>query len=107
APRKGNSNLDKLTSRVADVVPISIEERKARISKAQRLMEENDFRAIVLDSGTSMNYFTGMTWGQSERPMIVVIPVKGEVCYVCPKFEQDRLEERITIGSKVYPWEED
>lgn len=101
------SQLDQLTSSVADVIPISLEERKARIAKAQRLMEEKGFRAIVLDSGTSMNYFTGMTWGQSERPMVVVIPVKGEVCYVCPKFEQDRLEERIIIGSKVYPWEED
>lgn len=99
--------LDQLTSCVADIVPISIAERKSRISKAQRLMEEKGFRAIVLDSGTSMNYFTGMTWGQSERPMVAVIPAKGEVSYVCPKFEQDRLEERIIIGSDVYPWEED
>lgn len=99
--------LESRNSRVADIVPISIAERKSRISKAQRLMEEKGFRAIVLDSGTSMNYFTGMTWGQSERPMVAVIPVKGEVSYVCPKFEQDRLEERIIIGSDVYPWEED
>ncbi|MFN3996734.1 M24 family metallopeptidase [Algoriphagus sp.] len=101
------SPSDRLTSRMGDVVPISLEERKARIAKAQRLMEEKGFRAIILDSGTSMNYFTGMTWGQSERPMVVVIPAKGDVSYICPRFEQDRLEERITIGTKVYPWEED
>lgn len=101
------SQLGRLTSRVAEIIPITVEERKARIAKAQRLMDKNGFAAIVLDSGTSMNYFTGMTWGQSERPMVVVIPAKGDVCYVCPRFEQDRLEERIIIGSSVYPWEED
>ncbi len=92
---------------LAEIVPISLEERKSRIAKAQGLMEKNGFCAIVLDSGTSMNYFTGMTWGQSERPMVAVIPAKGGVSYVCPKFEQSRLEENIKIGREVYPWEED
>ena len=101
------SQLDQLTSRVADVVPISIEERKSRIAKAQSLMDKNGFAAIVLDSGTSMNYFTGMTWGQSERPMVAIIPAKGEVSYICPKFEESRLEERIILGTKIYAWEED
>lgn len=91
----------------AEIVPISLEERKSRIAKAQNLMAQNGMQAIVLDSGTSMNYFTGMTWGQSERPMVVVIPAKGEVSYICPKFEQSRLEENIKIGRDVYPWEED
>lgn len=99
--------LNEKNSKVAEIVPISQEERKSRIAKAQSLMEKNGFSAIVLDSGTSMNYFTGMSWGQSERPMVVVIPAKGDVSYVCPKFEQSRLEENIKIGRDVYPWEED
>lgn len=101
------SQLDQMTPRVADVVPITLEERKARIAKAQGLMEKNGFAAIVLDSGTSMNYFTGMTWGQSERPMVAIIPAKGDVSYICPKFEESRLEERIILGTKIYAWEED
>ena len=104
-------SLDRLTSRVADVVPISLDERKARVAKAQDLMAKNGFAAIVLDSGTTMNYFTAMTWGQSERPMVAVIPAKGEVSYICPKFEEDRLEEMLAtgtkLGDKIYPWEED
>lgn len=106
-----SSSPDLLSSKVADVVPISVDERKARVSKAQSLMDKNGISAIVLDSGTSMNYFTGMTWGQSERPMVAVIPAKGEVSYICPKFEEARLEEYIQmgnkIGDKIYPWEED
>ncbi|RIW18907.1 aminopeptidase P family protein [Algoriphagus lacus] len=107
AKKTSSPDFDQLTSRMADVVPISLEERKARIAKAQSLMEKNGIRAIVLDSGTSMNYFTGLTWGQSERPMVVVISAKGEVRYICPKFEQARLEELIKIGTDIYPWEED
>jgi Xaa-Pro dipeptidase len=103
--------LERLDSRVADVVPISIEERKARVAKAQDLMSKHRFAAIVLDSGTTMNYFTGMGWGQSERPMVAVIPAKGEVSFICPKFEEDRLVEMLAtgtkLGDKIYTWEED
>ncbi|WP_133555032.1 M24 family metallopeptidase [Algoriphagus boseongensis] len=103
--------FDRLPSFDAEIVPISMEERRSRIAKAQELMGKNGIQAIVLDSGTSMDYFTGMRWGQSERPMVAVIPAKGEVSYVCPKFEEDRLEELIAmgnkIGDKIYPWEED
>lgn len=105
------SPLESLSSRVADVAPISLEERKARVAKAQELMAKNGIQAIVLDSGTTMNYFTAMTWGQSERPMVAVIPAKGEVSFICPKFEEDRLEEMLAMGNKlgdkIYPWEED
>src|SRR5258708_1614767 len=36
-----------------DIVPITVEERQARIQKAQRLMLENKLEALILDSGTS------------------------------------------------------
>lgn len=99
--------LDALKPMTGDVVPITVEERQARIAKAQRLMEENKIAAIVLDSGTSMAYFTGMGWGASERPMVAVIPAQGEVKYVSPAFEAERLRELITIGKEVRVWEED
>jgi len=89
-----------------DVVPITLEERKGRIQKAQRLMGENKIDAILLDSGTSMVYFTGMGWGASERPMVAIVPAQGDVKYVCPAFEAERLRELITIGTEVRVWEE-
>jgi Xaa-Pro dipeptidase len=91
---------------MGDVVPITVEERQSRIAKAQRLMADNKIGAIILDSGTSMVYFTGMNWGASERPMVAVIPVQGDVKYVCPAFEAERLRELITIGKEVRVWEE-
>lgn len=99
--------MDKLKSRIQDISPISTQERKERVMKAQGLMKENDIKAMLLDAGTSMNYFTGIKWGGSERPMVVIIPAEGEVCYISPGFEEDRLKELIQIGSDVYPWQED
>jgi len=61
------------------IVPISVEERKQRIVKAQELMQQNKIDAIFLEGTTSCTYFTGMRWGQSERTFGVVIPSKGPI----------------------------
>lgn len=96
-----------LSSMLVGVKPISVEERKSRVEKAQRLMSEQKIEALVLDSGTSLGYFTGISWWPSERPMVAIIPAKGNVRYVCPGFEEARFRELITIGKDVYPWQED
>ncbi|HTH57075.1 MAG TPA: M24 family metallopeptidase [Cyclobacteriaceae bacterium] len=103
---KPKSLIDALKSRTDKVVPISVEERKARIEKAQRLMIENKMGAIYLDGGTSMEYFTGMKWGNSERMMAAIIPAKGEVKYVGPHFEEERIRELLVISGEVRVWEE-
>ena len=96
-----------LKTMTGDVVPISKSEREARIAKAQRLLAENKMDALVLESGTTLNYFTGVTWWPSERTMAAIIPAKGDAKYVCPGFEEARLREQITIGTEVYVWQED
>ena len=103
----GKSLFDELESMTNDVVPITIQEREERIRKAQRLMVEQKIGALLLDSGTSMEYFTGIKWGQSERTLAAIIPAKGAVKYVCPGFEESRFRELITIGKDVYVWQED
>ena len=47
-------------------------------------------------------------WGQSERTFGIVIPAKGDIAYVCPKFEDDRAKELINtaFGSELRCWEE-
>ena len=104
---KNNSSiLDDLQKMTDDVKPITVEERQARIAKAQKLMAENNMGALILDSGTSLVYFTGIHWWPSERTMVAIIPAKGEVKYVSPAFEADRLRELIKIGNDVRKWEE-
>ncbi|MEY4097212.1 MAG: hypothetical protein RL170_56, partial [Bacteroidota bacterium] len=91
-----------------DIVPITVAERKSRIAKAQELMAINKMDAIFLEGTTSCYYYTGMRWGQSERTFGVVIPAKGSLVYVCPKFEEDRARELIlpAFGEEVRCWEE-
>jgi len=92
-----------------DVVPITVEERKQRITKAQKLMGEQKIDGIFMEGTASSFYFTGMRWGQSERTFGLVIPAKGAIAYVCPKFEEDRARELInkSFGDEVRCWEED
>ncbi len=108
APKQveSKSPLDDLKSMMEGVAPITLDERKARLEKAQRLMTDNKIDAIYLDGGTSMDYFTGVRWGNSERMMAAILPAKGDVRYVCPHFEEDRLRELITFGNDVRVWEE-
>lgn len=91
-----------------DIVPITVAERKQRIAKAQELMAKEKLDAIFMEGTTTCFYFTGMRWGQSERTFGVVIPAKGEIAYVCPKFEDDRAKELINteFGPELRCWEE-
>ena len=91
--------------------PITNDERRARVERARRLMAENTLDAIVLTGGTSLNYFSGMRWGGSERLFAIVLPAKGEPFTVCPAFEEDRARELLATGpfasSDVRTWQED
>ena len=101
APKQILKNL------ASDAEPISVAEREARISKAQELLAKNKLAALVLDCGTSLEYFTGVNWWPSERTMVAIIPAKRMVKYICPAFEESRFREQVTIGKDVYVWQED
>lgn len=101
-----------LTSMKDQARPITVDERRARLDKARRLMAEHKIDALMLAGGTSLVYFTGMNWGNSERLTAVVIPVKGTPFVVTPKFEEERTIEQVKLGplgtgTDVMTWEED
>ncbi|MGS8561383.1 aminopeptidase P family N-terminal domain-containing protein, partial [Salmonella enterica] len=56
-----------LTSMTGNAKPISVEERRARIARLQQLMVERKIGALILESGSSLDYFTGIQWHRSER----------------------------------------
>jgi len=99
--------IRKLRRMTDNVAPITLAERQERIEKARRLMKENNIDALYIEPGSSMTYYTGMRWGTSERMFAAVIPAKGEIAWVCPKFEEERARELITMGTDVRTWEED
>jgi Xaa-Pro dipeptidase len=101
-----------LKDRRGEAAPISSAEREGRIAKARELMAAQGMAAICIAGGTTLNYFTGVRWGNSERLMVVVIPVKGQPFGVCPAFEEERLQERLAMvpamaQTRLYTWQED
>ncbi|MGD0362077.1 MAG: Xaa-Pro peptidase family protein [Bryobacteraceae bacterium] len=103
--------ISQLKNRRSEAQPISTAERKARIARAQQLMQENKIDAICLAGGTSLNYFSGAHWGNSERLFMMIVPARGNAFFVCPGFEEDRAREQIAAGpvtdAHVYTWQED
>ena len=91
--------------------PIAVEERRARLEKARVLMRANKIDALMLTGGTSMDYFTGIRWGISERLLAAIIPSEGTAFLITPKFEEERAMEQAHLGplgkdAEVFAWEE-
>jgi Xaa-Pro dipeptidase len=105
-------SLARLKSRREEATPITRHERSGRLERARHLMSANAIDAMVLMSGTSLNYFTGIHWWGSERMFAFVLPAKGSAFYVCPAFEEGRAREQIASAPDgerpdVRTWQED
>ena len=89
--------------------PITAEEFRARLTRAQQFMSElqPNFDALFLAPGTSLYYFTGIRWGLSERLVGLVLPRAGQPVLVCPGFEEGRLREQLRFPIEVRVWQED
>jgi Xaa-Pro dipeptidase len=95
-----------LKSLTGDAKPISAEERRARIGKAQSLMAQGKVAALLVESGSSLEYFTGIRWRRSERTTLAIIPASGDVLVVTPAFEEPSVRETLQVGGDVRPWDE-
>ncbi|MGH9775873.1 MAG: M24 family metallopeptidase [Candidatus Acidiferrales bacterium] len=89
--------------------PITVDEFKARVIQAQKLMTDSKppLAALYLTGGSSLYYFTGLRWGLSERLAAVVIPRSGDLLAVCPAFEEGRFRESLRWPVEVRTWQED
>jgi Xaa-Pro dipeptidase len=115
-PEKLPPAIAALTNRSGEAIPITLAEREHRLERARTLMHQNKIDAIVITTGTSLTYFTGLRWGQSERFFAWTLPATGAPFIVCPVFEEGRVRERMeakpaTLPSAstthVYTWNED
>ncbi|MEO8028385.1 MAG: Xaa-Pro peptidase family protein [Bryobacteraceae bacterium] len=107
-----DSPIGRLKSRRSEAKAITGAERSERLERARRLMHDQKLDAIVIAGGTSLDYFTSIRWGNSERFFGAVIPAKGEPFYISPAFEEDRAREQIAKApggkeAKVLVWQED
>jgi len=113
APTSGEKAADALPAAIRalrpmteGVAPITVDEHRARLARAQRLLAESGLDAVVVGPGSSLRYFTGAEWGLSERFLGMVLGREGEPVWVVPAFEKDRALEQVRIGTDVRPWDE-
>jgi Xaa-Pro dipeptidase len=100
------TGLAGLASMTAGAKPISVAERLARIARLQRLMVDQKIGALILESGSSLDYFTGVQWHRSERTTAAVIPARGDIVVVTPAFEEPSIRETLAVKGDVRPWNE-
>jgi Xaa-Pro dipeptidase len=105
-PTRVPAPAPELKSITGNAHPISAAERRARIAKVQTLMEQRRIGALLIESGASLEYFTGIRWHRSERTTAAVIPARGDVLIVTPAFEEPSVRETLLVGGDVRPWDE-
>jgi Xaa-Pro dipeptidase len=95
-----------LKSLTADAKPISAEEQRARIAKVQTLMQQRKTAALLVEPGSTLDYFTGIKWRRSERITLALIPAHGDLLVVTPAFEEPSVRETLQVEGDVRPWNE-
>jgi Xaa-Pro dipeptidase len=93
--------------RIAIPPPISSAERVQRLAKAKALMRSAGIGAVLVESGPSLDYYTGIQWWRSERLTGVVIPAEGDPVIVTPFFERPSIAEMLEVPAEIRTWNED
>ena len=86
---------------------IGRDERLARLARLQARLKEGGLGALVVEPGASLDYFTGVQWGRSERPTLAVIPASGPLMVVTPFFERPSVAESFQVPADIRVWQED
>jgi len=86
---------------------ISPAERLGRLARARQIMQQIGIGSVIVESGSSLDYLTGVQWHRSERLTAAVIPAQGDPIIVTPFFEMPSVKETLAIPAEVRTWNED
>lgn len=98
--------LDKIQDMTTAVQPISLVEYQTRIQKAVVLMKAQNYKAIYLNAGTNLYYFTGTKWNASERMVGALLFEDETIEYIVPQFEEGTFKKFMQIEGHLNCWEE-
>lgn len=104
-PSKGAAA--ELKSLTTTAQSISAAEHNARLEKLQSLMQKRATAALLVEAGSTLEYFTGVRWWRSERTTAALIPASGRPVIVTPFFEEPSIRETLKVAGDVRPWKED
>lgn len=87
---------------------IPAEEFNQRLEAARALTASLGADAILINAGASLRYFSGVSWGATERLVSMILPVDKPPVFICPAFEEGSMRAELVDGSAVLRiWEED
>lgn len=86
--------------------PISLEERRHRLTVLEAAMEAQGIAACLIDATSSLRYFTGLSWHASERLTGAVVRPGKPLTYITPRFELDKVASIIGVPGEILTWEE-
>jgi len=77
-----------------------------RQSRLENIIAENNLGGLLLNPSPTLEYFTGLHFHLSERPIIVLIVPKHPLIIILPAFEAGKLIA-LPSKAKIYTYEED
>jgi Xaa-Pro dipeptidase len=107
ATSAASAAVTELSSLTGSAQAISAGEHGARLAKVQGLMQQHGAAALLVEPGSSLEYFTGIRWHRSERTTAALIPASGQVTVVTPFFEEPSVRETLKVPAEVRHWQED
>ncbi len=110
APGNEEDLFPELVDQLSSAEPISPAEREARRARLGRLLSLAGVDAYVCESGPTMSYLSGVSWGRSERVFALAVFADGSHAWICPHFEAERAELSIAgedgPGGELVTWRE-
>ena len=76
-----------------------------RLELVQNLMRQKEFGFLAVNAGKDLKYLTGMDFHLSERPAVLIIPLKSKPVFIFPEFEHGKVESSL-IDIEPYPYPE-
>ncbi len=77
-----------------------------RIKALQKSMQHLDANLIAVSAGPDLLYLTGLDFHVSERPAILLIPLKGESLFIFPEFESGKVSA-LDLPLQAFPYQEE
>ena len=101
------NELRSMQSFTQNIKPIRKSEYYERIQKATNLMKIKNVDAIFLSCSTNLRYFVNLDIPLSERLHAAIINKLGDIIYITPAFEKQKVESMVIIPGEIFTWEED
>ncbi|BDY04763.1 Xaa-Pro peptidase family protein [Ferrimonas sp. YFM] len=98
--------LQQLETMTQGLQPIGAQEYRQRQVAATTAMKAQGVRALFINAGVNLNYFTGLKWSPSERMVGALLMDSGDLVYIAPHFEWDTLKEFMQVSAPIAGWHE-